>query len=162
MPRSSFVSFHYQNDYWRVQQILRMGAVEGQEILPAQKWEEVKARGNSAVHQWIDNEMAYKAAAIVLIGSQTAGREFVQYEIQRAWSQRKPLLGIYIHGLQDSDGRTARQGVNPFKQFGFTNSNRTYADYVPVFDPVGADSRQVYASIKDNLDGWVAQGYKRP
>ena len=45
MARSSFVSFHYQYDYWRVQQILQMGAIEGQEILSPQRWESVKARG---------------------------------------------------------------------------------------------------------------------
>jgi hypothetical protein len=139
-----------------------MGAIEGQEILPAQSWEEVKKRGKAAVEAWIDDEMAYKAAVIVLIGSQTAEREFVQYEIRRAWSQRKPLLGLYIHGLEDSGGHTSRQGRNPFELFGFSDSARTYADYVPVFNPAGADSRQVYATIKNNLDGWVGQGYKRP
>lgn len=162
MARSSFVSFHYQNDYWRVQQVLRMGAIEGQEILPAQNWEAVKARGKQAVKDWIDKEMAYKGAVVVLIGSETASREFVQYEIKKAWSSKKPLVGIRIHGLQDSSKRTARAGANPFSQFGFSDSSKTYADYVPVFDPTGADSTKVYASIKDNLDSWIGRAYRRP
>lgn len=162
MPRSSFVSFHYQSDYWRVQQILRMGAIEGQEILPAQSWEQIKAKGKNAVQEWINKEMAYKGAVIVLIGSDTASREFVKYEIGRAWSIRKPMLGIRIHGLEDSGGNTSKPGLNPFSQFGFSDSSRTYADYVPVFDPAGANSKQVYASIQTNLDSWIAKGYKKP
>lgn len=160
MPRSSFVSFHYQNDHWRVNQILRMGAITGQEILPAQNWEQVQENGKDAVRKWIDSEMAYKSAVIVLIGAETASREFVQYEIQRAWSLKKPLLGIRIHGLQNSAGQTSRSGANPFAQFGFKDSNRSYADYVPVFDPAGADSKQVYTTIQNNLEHWVNQGYK--
>lgn len=162
MARSSFVSFHYQNDYWRVQQILRMGAIEGQEIMPAQNWETVKARGKQAAKDWIDKEMAYKGAVVVLIGSETASREFVQYEIRKAWSIKKPLVGIRIHGLKNKDGHTSRAGANPFAQFGFSDSNKTYADYVPVFDPAGTDSTHVYASIKNNLDSWTGRAYRRP
>lgn len=162
MARSSFVSFHYQNDYWRVQQILRMGAIEGQEVLPAQNWEAVKARGEQAVKDWIDKEMAYKSAVVVLIGSETASRKFVKYEIRKAWSSKKPLVGIRIHGLKDKDGHTARAGADPFAQFGFTNSDKTYADYVPVFDPTGTDSNAVYADIKNNLDSWIGRAYRQP
>lgn len=162
MARSSFVSFHYQNDYWRVQQVLRMGAIEGQEILPAQTWEAVKARGEQAIQGWIDKEMAYKGAVVVLIGSQTASRRWVKYEIQKAWASRKPLLGIQIHGLKDEHQRTSTAGPNPFSQFGFSDSSRTYADYIPVFDPPGYDSTQVYASIKNNIESWIARGYRQP
>jgi hypothetical protein len=161
MSRSSFVSFHYQNDHWRVQQILRMGAIDGQEIMPAQKWETVKARGDNAVQHWIDTEMAYKGAVVVLIGSQTASRRWVKYEIQKAWMSRKPLLGIRIHALKDEHQRTATAGNNPFAQFGFSDSRLTYADFVPVFDPPGYDSTQVYASIKNNIESWIASGYRR-
>lgn len=162
MPRSSFMSFHYQNDYWRVQQILQMGAIEGQEILSPQRWETVKARGPIAVQNWIDKEMAYKRAVIVLIGSQTASRQWVKYEIQKAWTAKKPLLGIRIHGLKNVNQRTSTPGPNPFAQFGFSDSTRTYADYVPVYNPAGFNSTQVYASIKNNIESWIASGYRRP
>ena len=138
MPRSSFVSFHYQNDFWRVQQILRMGAIEGQEILSPQRWESVKARGAKAIQDWIDKEMAYKRAVIVLIGSQTASRPWVKYEIEKAWNAKKPLLGVRIHGLKNENQRTSTSGPNPFAGIGIMNSTKTLADYVPVYDPPGA------------------------
>ncbi|WP_404351754.1 TIR domain-containing protein [Phycicoccus jejuensis] len=139
-----------------------MGAIAGQEILPAQNWEAVKKQGDAAVHQWIDKEMARKAAVVVLIGSETASRKFVKYEIRKAWDTRKPLLGIRIHGLLDSNQRPSTAGTNPFSLFGFSDSTKTFADFVPVFTPSGQDSKQVYASIEANLDSWIAKGYKRP
>jgi len=162
MARSSFVSFHYDNDHWRVQQVLKFGAIEGESILPAQKWEEVKEDGDDAVEEWINSEMKYKQAVIVLIGSETASRKFVKYEIKRAWSIKKPLLGIRINGLKDSNGKTSTAGANPFAQFGFSDSEKTYADYVPVYTPSGADSSAVYADIKANIETWIANGYKQP
>jgi hypothetical protein len=166
MAKSSFVSFHYQRDHWRVQQILRMGALEGQEEIPAQNWEAVKARGRAAVEAWIDEEMNYKQAVIVMIGAETADREFVKYEIKRAWAMKKPLLGIRIHGLKNSNGNTDSAGPDPFLQFGFSNSTNTFANYVPVFDPAdyvsssNPDSTDIYAAIQENITSWAGSGYK--
>jgi hypothetical protein len=168
VARSSFISFHYQRDYWRVQQILNIGALDQQTILPAQNWEEVKQKGDSAVEAWIDKEMGYKQAVIVLIGSQTASRRFVNYEIRRAWHIKKPLLGIRIHGLKDTARNTDTPGANPFASFGFSDSARTYSDFVPVFDPTqytgkaAPTSNDIYAVIAANLATWASQGYRIP
>ncbi|MFF1530929.1 TIR domain-containing protein [Cellulomonas sp. NPDC058312] len=168
MARSSFVSFHYQRDSWRVQEILNMGALDGQEILPAQRWEAVKRQGKAAIKAWIDQEMNYKQAVIVMIGHETASREWVQYEIQRAWSVRKPLLGILIHGLKDSTGHTDTPGPNPFAQFRLPGSTRTYAAHVPVFDPASYTgllrpaSTDIHRAIAANISSWATNGYKRP
>lgn len=168
MARSSFVSFHYQRDYWRVQQILRMGALDQQADLPAQKWEEVKYQGDAAVEAWINQQMNYKQAVIVLIGKETASRKFVRYEIERAWSIKKPMLGIRIHGLKDAQQNTDTPGADPFASFGFSDSTRTYADYVPVYNPadytgrISPTSSDIYAAIQQNIATWAASGYKRP
>jgi hypothetical protein len=168
MARSSFVSFHYQRDHWRVQQILQMGALDQQVELPAQEWEEVKRKGDRAVEAWIDQQMNYKQAVIVLIGKETASRKFVRYEIKRAWDIKKPMLGIRIHGLSDSDRRTDQPGRDPFEAFDFSDSPKTFADYVPVFDPAdftgkyAPTSSDIYAAIKANIATWATRGYKRP
>lgn len=168
MARSSFVSFHYQRDHWRVQQILKMGALEQQIELPAQKWEEVKQKGDSAVESWIDEQMKYKQAVIVMIGNQTFDRKFVLYEIRHAWQIKKPMLGIKIHGLKDASQNTDQPGKNPFAQIKFSDSAKTLADYVPVFDPASSTgklyptSTDIYAAIKSNIATWATKGYSRP
>jgi hypothetical protein len=167
MARSSFVSFHYHRDYWRVQQILNMGALDGQTELPSQDWEKVKAKGRAAVEDWIDEQMKYKQAVIVLIGQETAARPFVKYEIERAWAIKKPLLGIRIHGLKDKAQTTDAAGANPFSQFSLGNGF-TYASYVPVYDPKdhtgksAPDSKDIHAAINANIAQWAGSGYKRP
>lgn len=49
MAKSVFYSFHYDNDAWRVQQIINMGALDGQTILNSQDWETVKRQGDAAI-----------------------------------------------------------------------------------------------------------------
>ena len=82
MARRVFYSFHYDLDNWRVQQVKNMGAVEGQPLLSANEWEDVEAGGAKAIQKWIDEQMAGKSCNVVLIGSETAGRRWVEYEIK--------------------------------------------------------------------------------
>jgi hypothetical protein len=168
MTKSAFISFHFDRDHWRANQVRNIGALDGQPELPSNEWESVKKRGDAAVEAWIDEQMNYKSAVVVLVGNETASRKFVRYEIKRAWSMKKPLLGIRIHGLKDSSQKTDSAGANPFAQFGFSNSSKTYADYVPLFDPkaytglASPTSNDIYAAIKDNLADWASKGYKAP
>lgn len=156
-----FFSFHYERDYWRVQQIFQMGALAGQTILNTQEWEAVKRKGDQAIKDWIAEQMAYKTAVVVLVGAQTASRSWVSYEITKAWNDKRPLIGIRIHGLKDTSGKMDLPGANPFEGVKFP-SGGSLASYVPLKNPIGANSNEVYASIKANLKTWVDDAYKRP
>ena len=160
MVKSAFFSFHYDRDAWRVQQIINMGKLEGQPLLSPQKWEEIKRRGEQAIKNWIAEQMKYKSAVVVLVGSQTAQRRWVKYEIAYAWDNRKPLVGVRINGLADRDGQTDTQGSNPFKMVNLKGGG-TVGDYVTLHTPSGSTSQQVYASISNNLSSWVDNAYKR-
>jgi len=155
-----FYSFHYERDVYRVQLIRNIGSVEGQKLLNAQEWEAVRARGTKAIQNWIDEQMRWKSAVVVLIGAQTASRSWVQYEIQRAWELRKPLLGIRIHGLS-SMGSTDTEGPNPFCSI---DGIERYSSMPPIFDPTQRDylgkidSKTTYAELTSNLKYWVRQG----
>lgn len=155
-----FYSFHYQRDAWRVQGIMQMGAVEGQPLLNAQEWEAVKRQGKQAIENWVDRQMRYKRAVVVLVGAETACRPWVQYEIRKAWRDRYPLVGIRIHGMADSTGSTGRRGANPFARVPLTGGG-TVADHVPLHDPAGRNSQAVYGTVKANLERWVRTAYRR-
>lgn len=154
-----FYSFHYERDVHRVQLIRNMGSVEGQKLLNAQEWEAVRARGTKAIQNWIDEQMKWKNAVVVLIGAETASRRWVKYEIQRAWDLRKPLLGIRIHGLS-SMGTTDTEGADPFCCINESGRNPG----LPIFDPTQRDfwgkidSKATYAELSSNLKYWVGQG----
>lgn len=158
-----FYSFHYERDVNRVQLIRQMGLIEGQRILNSQDWESVRARGCSAIANWIDEQMKYKTAVIVLIGRETASRPWVQYEVQKAWDAKKPLLGIRIHGLS-SMGKVDTIGLDPFTQIsGYEGMNPG----LPIFDPTvkdcfgGIDSKATYQKLADNVRSWSSRGRVR-
>ena len=83
-------------------------------LCQAMHWEEVKRGGDGAIQKWINNQLSTRSCLIVLIGSQTANRKWINYEISKAWNDKKGLLGIYIHRLLNQDGLTATKGNNPF------------------------------------------------
>lgn len=154
--RTVFYSFHYQEDAWRVQQICKINALEGQPILNSQDWEAVKRRGDQAIMNWINQQMAYKRAVVVLVGEKTASRPWVQYEIKKAWREKKPLVGIRIHGLSDNYGNTTSPGANPFQQVLGYNHN-----HIQLHDPTAysshgrIDTKQTHANIANNIQHWV-------
>ncbi|MDR1441154.1 MAG: TIR domain-containing protein [Bifidobacteriaceae bacterium] len=154
-----FYSFHYDRDNWRVQQIKQMGVIEEEPILNSQEWEAVRRQSDRAIQTWIDDQMRYKRAVVVLIGAQTASRTWVEYEIRKAWGDRKPLVGIRVHGLEDSNRRADSRGADPFAAIK-TESGYPLSTWVPVHDPSGPNGRVVYNSIKQNLTTWVSGAYK--
>ena len=158
--RTVFYSFHYQEDAWRVQQIRQINALEGQPILNSQDWEAVKRQGNQAIMNWIDQQMAYKRAVVVLVGGKTASRPWVQYEIKKSWREKKPLVGIRIHGLSDNYGNTTSPGANPFQQvLGYNNIQlhdpTVYSSYGRI------DTKQTHINIANNIQRWVDSAVTR-
>src|SRR3546814_894075 len=103
MTRKAFYSFHYKPDNWRAAQVRSMGVIEGNKPASDNAWEDVKAGGDDAIQDWIDAQLKGKSVAIVLIGQNTAGRKWINYEIKKAWVDNKGILGIHIHNLKDSD-----------------------------------------------------------
>ena len=117
VKRRTFFSFHYKPDNWRASQVRNMGVVDGNEPVSDNDWETVTGRGDTAIQEWIDGQMRGKSCAIVLIGSQTSGRKWIKYEIEKAWNDGKGVVGVYIHNLRDSKGEQSKKGANPFYSF---------------------------------------------
>ena len=150
MKRQVFYSFHYANDVMRVQQIRNMGVIDGNTPASPNNWETIKRSGDTAIKRWIDENMKYRSCVIVLVGSETADRKWVKYEIEKAWKDGKGLFGIYIHNIKDPRTGTCRKGKNPFAEFSF--GDRSFSEIVPCYDPSSWDT---YNDIKNHLDQWI-------
>ena len=146
-----FYSFHYDNDVFRVQQIRNMGVVEGDEPVSPNDWEQIKRRGDTAIERWIDEAMRYRRCVIVLVGSATAGRRWINYEIKRAYDSGKGLFGIYIHNLNCPRTGRCAQGANPFDGFTINNGQQRLSTVIPCYDP----GYNAYAGISGSLVTWV-------
>jgi hypothetical protein len=155
--RKVFYSFHFANDALRVQQIRNMGKLEGNEPVNHNTWETVKKGGETAVKKWIDDNLRHQDCIIVLIGSDTANREFVKYEIEKAWTAGKPIFGIYIHNLKCPNKGTCAKGGNPFSQFTVTSTGANLSTLVTCYDP---GTYGPYKEIEKNLEVWVETAIK--
>ena len=132
-----------------------MGVVEGQILLPSNKWEEVRRRGQSAIKQWIDEQMKGKSCVVVLIGHQTAHRPWVKYEITKAWNDGKGVVGVNIHRLLNENRVVDLVGPNPFA--GINVGATSLARIAKRHNPPGLTSKHVRANIEANLSSWVEE-----
>jgi hypothetical protein len=157
MGRRVFFSFHYKPDGWRASQVRNIGALEGSQSVSDNEWEQIKKSGDAAIQKWIDGQLNGKSCAIVLIGSDTADRKWVKYEIEKSWNESKGLLGIHIHKLKNKDGFQSTKGANPFETFTMKRDSSKLSNHAKVYDPPYASSKDAYNDIVANLENWVEE-----
>lgn len=160
MARRAFFSFHYKPDNWRAAQVRNAGVVEGNAPVSDNDWEIITSGGDAAIQRWIDGQLSGKACAVLLIGSATAGRKWINYEIKKAWDDGKGLVGVYIHNLRDRLGSQVSKGRNPFADFTLNNGATQLSSLVNAYDPPFTTSTYVYEHIKENLEAWVEEAVR--
>lgn len=146
-----FLSFHFDNDVMRVQQIRNIGVLEGNEPVSVNTWEEVKRKGKTSIEKWIDDNMKYRSCVIVLVGEETASRPWIKHEIKKAWKDGKGVFGIYIHNLKCPRNGKSIKGNNPFEQFTFDDGSKL-SSIVNCYNPSQYDT---YNDIANNMEKWV-------
>jgi hypothetical protein len=152
--RRAFYSFHYIPDNWRAAKVREMGVIDGNRPASDNEWEEVKRGGDPAIQRWIGGQLDGKSVAIVLIGSDTAGRKWINYEIKKAWDDNKGVLGVFIHNLEDKDGHQSRKGGNPFDVITICGQT-AMSNIVKTYDPPFVLSTSVYAYVRNNMADWI-------
>ncbi len=96
--------------------------------------------------------MQYRSCVIVLVGSKTADRKWVKYEIKKAWEENKGLLGIYIHNINCPRNGRGNKGKNPFEQF--ETEGKSLSKIVKCYNP---DSSDAYNDIAENIEKWIEE-----
>jgi hypothetical protein len=151
MARQCFYSFHFIQDNWRAATVRSIGVIEGNEPASDNEWESIAsgADKDQKIQNWIARQMKGKTCAIVLVGTQTANRKWINYEIVKAWNNGLGVVGICIHGLKNSDGLVSTQGANPFDYITHGATQRRLSSIVKCYNPAGANSKERY--------DWIAQ-----
>lgn len=150
--RRVFFSFEYNKDNWRASQVRNMGKVDGSSTFSDNDWEEVKSKTDTKIKEWIDAQIAKRSCLVVLIGTSTSGRKWINYEIKKAYELGKGIVGIHVHGLKDSDGNQSYKGANPFYQFYIGDESKRLSNYVTCFDSSYKSSTYIYDDIKENIE----------
>lgn len=160
MKRRCFYSFHYSGDCQRAALVRQIGAIEGNRLATDNEWESVTKGGDSAIKRWICNEMLGKSCTIVLVGSGTANRKWINYEIVESWNAGMGIVGIRVHGLKNLAGLTSPRGQNPFDYVTHVPTQRALSAIVKCYEPVGATSKEKYGWICKHLANAVEEGIR--
>lgn len=146
MARRAFFSFHYERDVWRASVVRNSWRTkpdrESAGFFDASLWEEAKKKGDAAIKKIIDDALLGTTVTAVLIGTETASRRYVLYEIDQSIARGNGILGVRIHRIKDTAGNTDTAGPNPLSS--------TY----PVYDWVTDDGYT-------NFGAWVEAAAKK-
>jgi hypothetical protein len=156
MARCVFFSFHYQNDIWRVNVVRQSHVVEGcaaAGFTDGSLWEEAERKGEDAVHALIDRGLGGTTVTAVLIGSDTANRKYVKYEIDKSIERGNGLVGVYIHNIKDRNGDTCLKGENPFDRLTWRSNGQPLSSTYRTYD-------WVYNDGYKNFGQWVEEAAK--
>ena len=116
MTRRAFFSFHYERDLTRANVVRNSWVTQDRKaagFFDASLWEEAKKKGDAQIKKMIDDALVNTSVTAVLIGSQTADRKYVQYEIDESIDRGNGLLGVRIHKIKNLNGDTDSWGSNP-------------------------------------------------
>jgi len=157
MARKVYFSFHFKRDVLKIGQIRNSWVLEdggeAQPFLDAADWESIKSKGDPAVQKWIDDQMKGTSVTVVLIGAETYSRPWVKYEIKQSHNLGKGMLGIDMYGMKDLNGKYDSQGVNPFTQFTFKDSNGNVVTY-PIYNWLNDSGRT-------KMPSWIEAAAKK-
>ena len=152
-----FFSYHHKLDHWRASQIRSAAPVEGNSPVSDSEWERITEEGEFATERWINAQLYGRTCLVVLIGPATAGRKWINYEINKAWTDNKGVVGIYIHNLKDRVGNQSAMGANPFDRFMIEGGARRLSSVVKAYDPPYMTSPDVFRHITTYIAEWVEQ-----
>lgn len=121
MARRVFFSFHYDNDIWRANQVRNSNVVAGPDVagfFDHSEYEEAKKEGDEGIKRMINKHLRDTSVTVVLIGTDTASRRWVKYEIAQSIARNNGLLGVYIHHLKNQQEETSSRGPKPVVPYG--------------------------------------------
>ena len=150
MARKIFFSFHYERDAWRAGQVRNSNVVSADDrygFIDAAEWESIKKKGDAAIERWIDDQLKNTSVTAVLVGAQTAERDWVQKEIVKSWNRGNGIVAIRIHNIKDEDQKTDLAGSNPLDDFKLPDG-AALSSICKTYDWVTGDGRK-------NLGKWA-------
>lgn len=160
MARKCFFSFHYQPDNWRVSKIRNIGAIEGNQAAKDNDWETVTGGGEKKIKEWISKQMEGRTCTVILAGSNTANRKWINHEIIESWDKGKGVLVIHIHNITDRNDKQSSKGNNPLYYVTHCPSKKRLSTIAKSYDPPRTTSQGVYNYIADNIDDWIEEAIK--
>ena len=160
MARKCFYSFHYKPDNWRVSKIRNIGTVEGNKPASDNDWETVTGGGDKRIKEWISNQMKGRTCTVILVGTNTADRKWINHEIIESWNKGMGVLAIHIHNMTDSNDKQSSKGANPLYYVTHGPTKKRLSTIANTYDPPRTTSKGVYSYISDNIEDWIEEAIR--
>lgn len=157
MARKCFYSFHYKPDNWRVSKIRNIGAIEGNKPASDNDWETITGGGDKKIKEWIAAQMKGRTCSLILAGSNTANRKWINHEIKKSWDDGMGVLVIYVHNITDRKGKQCSKGSNPLYYITHGPTKKRLSTIAKAYDPPRTTSKGVYSYIEDNIEDWIEE-----
>ena len=155
MARRVFFSFHYENDAWRANQVKNSWVTQDREaagFFNASLEEEAKTKGEAAIKKLIDDALKGVSVTAMLIGSDTANRKYVLYELEKSYAEGKGIVGIRIHNFKNQKAETSTAGTNSLEKV--SGASKPLSSIFTTYEWVADDGRA-------NLGAWIEDAAKR-
>jgi hypothetical protein len=155
MSRKVFFSFHFKRDAWRAGQVRNCDLLADEDeygVIDSVDWEKIEKQGDAAIEKWINDQLKHTTVTVVLIGAETAERDWIDYEIRQSWKRGNALVGLRIHKMKNQDTQTDTMGPNPLDNVSLIDGTRLSSIF-KTYDWVDDDGR-------NNLGTWVEAAYK--
>jgi hypothetical protein len=155
MSRKVFFSFHFKRDAWRAGQVRNSDLLADEDeygVIDSVAWEKIEREGDEAIKRWINDQLKYTSSTVVLVGAQTAERDWVDYEIRKSWERGNALLAVRIHNVKDQNRETDVAGPNPLDSIRLADG-KSLSSICKTYDWVTNDGR-------NNLGTWVEDAFQ--
>lgn len=155
MARKVFYSLHYMRDAWRAAQVRNCNVIADEDeygVIDSVAWQTLERQGDAAIERWIKDQLKYTSVTVVLIGAQTAERDWVDHEIRQSWERGNALVGVRIHAMKNQDRETDPPGANPFAVVKLADGT-PLSSICKVHDWVADAGRE-------NMGAWVEEAHK--
>lgn len=109
--RKVFFSFKYK-DVSRAMVVRNSWVTQGKEaagFIDAADFEELEEQGDTAIKNWIDEQLNGTSVTVVLVGAKTCDSRWVKYEIEKSIEIGNGLLGIDVSKIKDLQGNTSER-----------------------------------------------------
>jgi hypothetical protein len=116
MTRRIYLNFHPEHDLWRVNQLrteLVGPATDQTGFFDPAEYAELLLRDKATIRQRIRERVAETSVTLLLLGSETASRPFVQIGIEESIANLNGFVGVQIHGIDDQSGEPSPSGPLP-------------------------------------------------
>jgi len=125
--RRTFFSFHFQPDNQRAEVVQQSWVTKGDRqsagFFDGSAFETKKRTSEDALKDFLTEQLKGTSVTCVLVGSQTAFRPWVRYELVRSFHRGNGLLAVRVHSIRDWNSQPAAEGLNPFDNLAYRVAN---------------------------------------